>query len=156
MKLAAYDPNVTFAKLEAEGAVSCSLEFLLSISDFISIHAPLSQDTHHLIDRRALALVKPTAILINCSRGRLIDEVALTAALSEGHLAGAGLDVLETEPPAADNPRLKLEQVILTPHTAAHTAAALERVRRVAVENLLRVLRGEHLLNIVNPSVGQR
>jgi D-3-phosphoglycerate dehydrogenase len=156
MKLAVYDPYVKPAKIEAEDAVSCSLKSLFSISDFISIHAPLTEDTRHLIDSQALALVKPTAILINCSRGGLIDEAALTAALNEGRLAGAGLDVLETEPPAPDNPLLKLEQVILTPHTAAHTAAALERVRRVAVENVVRVLRGEPILNIVNPSVGQR
>ena len=156
MKLAAYDPYVTSAIIKAEEAVSCSLESLLSISDFISIHAPLSHATRHLIDSRALALVRPTAVLINCSRGGLIDEAALIAALEENRLAGAGLDVLETEPPAADNPLLKMEQVILTPHTAAHTAAALERVRRVAVENVVHVLKGEPLLNIVNPTVSQK
>jgi D-3-phosphoglycerate dehydrogenase len=156
MKVVAYDPYVSPSEMENAGASSCPFDTLLSISDFISINAPLTEATHHLVDRRALSLVKPTAIIINCARGGLIDEAALITALHDGRLAGAGLDVFEKEPPAHDNPLLKMEEVILTPHTAAHTAAALQRNRRIAVDNIVRVLKGQPLLNVVNPSVSQK
>lgn len=152
MKTVAYDPYVPPSEIDKAGASACPFDTLLSTSDFISIHAPLTQATHHVVDRRALSLVKPSAIIINCARGGLIDEAALITALHEGRLAGAGLDVFENEPPARDNPLLEMEQVILTPHTAAHTVAALQRVRRAAVENVLRILRGQPLPNAVNPA----
>jgi len=125
-------------------------------SDFISIHAPLTAETHHLVDEEALALVKASAILINCARGALIDETALITALQDRRIAGAGLDVLETEPLSPTSPLLKIDRVILTPHTAAHTAAALQRVRKSTVENVVRVLRGQPPLNLINNSVVSR
>ena len=149
MKLMAYDPYVSPPEMESQGASSCSFDSLLTISDFISIHAPLTPATRHLVDVRALSLIKPTAILINCSRGGLIDEAALIAALHEGRLAGAGLDVFETEPLPSSSALLKMDQVIVTPHTAAQTAAAFQRVRHVAVDNVVRVLRGQPPLHLV-------
>ena len=92
------------------------LETLLRESDYVSLHCPLTADTRHLIDAERLALMKPTAFLINTSRGALIDEKALIDALRNGTIAGAGLDVQETEPPAEDNPLYDMENVILTPH----------------------------------------
>lgn len=153
LKLLAYDPYLSPSAFVAEGATPLGLEALLTNSDFISLHAPLTCETHHLINATTLLLVKPTAILINCARGALIDEQAMVTALGEHKLAGVGLDVLEEEPPAPDNPLLKMEQVILTPHSAALTNLALQRVRRAAVDAVVRVLSGEPPLHVVNPSV---
>ncbi|MBR0374145.1 MAG: D-2-hydroxyacid dehydrogenase [Mogibacterium sp.] len=100
------EPGLTFVPLER----------LLRESDYISLHCPLTDKTRHMIDADALAMMKPTAFLINTSRGALVDEPALIRALTEGQIAGAGLDVQETEPPVADNPLYTLENVILTPH----------------------------------------
>ena len=154
MEPAAYDPYVAPSDMEREGVKPCALDSLLSVSDFISLHPPLNDSTRHLIDREALALMKPTAILINCSRGGVIDEAALIAALQEGRLAGAGLDVFEIEPPSVDNPLLKMHQVIVTPHSAAQTESALERVRRIAVENIANALSGRPIANLVPPCTG--
>ena len=93
-----------------------SLETLLKESDYVSLHCPLTPDTRHLINAERLAMMKPTAYLVNTSRGALIDEVALIEALQKGTIAGAGLDVQETEPPAAENPLYDMENVIMTPH----------------------------------------
>ncbi len=113
MKLLCY----TRTPRENSGAVTfVTLEELLSQSDYVSLHCPLNDKTKHMIDEKALSLMKPTAFLINTSRGALVDEAALIKALEEGKIAGAGLDVQETEPPAEDNPLYTLDNVILTPH----------------------------------------
>ncbi len=98
-------------------------------------------------------MVKPSAILINTARGGLIDEAALVQTLREQRLARAGLEVLEREPPLKDNPLLNMDRVVFTPHSAAHTRKALQRVREAAVDAVVRVFRGERPLHIVNPSV---
>jgi D-3-phosphoglycerate dehydrogenase len=117
MDVIAYDP---YAKKGAEPlpARLVPLDDLLRQSDYVSLNAPLTQETFHLIGERELALMKPTAVLINTARGALVDEAALAAALREGRIAGAGLDVFEAEPLPASSPLLELDNVILTPHTA--------------------------------------
>ena len=117
------------------------LDELLRQSDFVSVHAALSAETHHLIDARRLARMKPTAILINTARGGLIDEQALVQALTGGRLGGAALDVFEIEP-LPDGPLRHLEQVVLTPHVAGLSAASLRAMAHRASENILTLLRG--------------
>ena len=153
MKVIAHDPYLTPSAIEQEGASAASFEEVLSRSDILSLHAPLTPETHHLINAAALRLVKPSAILINCARGGLIDEQVLVDALRERRLARAGLEVLESEPPRRDNPLVTMDQVVFTPHSAAHTKKALQRVREAAVDAVVRVLKGERPLHVVNPSV---
>ncbi len=119
-----------------------SIEGLLADADIISLHCPLTEATRNLIDARAIALMRPGAIIINTARGGLIDEAALAAALDAGHLAGAGLDTLAEEPPARSNPLLARNDVLLTPHIGGNTDAALDATARSAVENLLALLGG--------------
>ncbi|WP_376797030.1 NAD(P)-dependent oxidoreductase [Thermogemmatispora sp.] len=118
-----------------------SLDELLSLSDVVSLHVPLTAETFHLINRERLASMKPGAYLINTARGELIDEEALVEALRSGHLAGAACDVFEHEPPGP-HPLLTLETVIATPHSAGQTLEGLRRLGEVTVENVLRVLAG--------------
>jgi glycerate dehydrogenase len=101
---------------DSEGVHYVSLDEVLRNSDYLSLHCPLTEQTHHILDAKALAKMKPSAFLINTSRGGLIDETALIEALQSGRIAGAGLDVQENEPPAEENPLYSLENVILTPH----------------------------------------
>lgn len=119
---------------------------LLADSDILSLHAPLTEATRHVIDARALAAMKPGAILINTSRGGLVDEAALHAALRSGHLRGAGLDAFEPEPPAADHPLLQLDQVVVTPHAGGGVFDNVAHVARHAFGNLARWQRGEAVL----------
>ena len=101
---------------DEDGIHYVPLKELLSESDFISLHCPLTDETRHMIDEEAISLMKPGAYIINTARGALIDEKALIRALEEGRIAGAGLDVQETEPPAEDSPLYRLDNVVLTPH----------------------------------------
>ncbi len=125
------------------------LDELLARSDILSLHIPLTPESDGLIDARALSLMKPGALLINTARGELVDQAALLAALSEGRLAGAGLDVFAAEPIADDNPLLGLENVVLTPHVAWLTGETFGRGLEVAIENGRRLVAGEALLNRV-------
>jgi phosphoglycerate dehydrogenase-like enzyme len=125
------------------------LDDLLAGSDVISLHVPLEPATVHLIDARRIALMKPTATLINVARGRLVDEAALVEALRAGTLARAGIDVFAEEPVAPDNPLFALDNVIATPHTAGITRGTSRRRNRLAVDNALRVLAGEPPLHLV-------
>lgn len=125
------------------------LRQLLTSSDIVSLHLPLTRESHHLIDSHALASMKPGAILINASRGGLVDEQALFDALLRGHLAGAGLDCFEQEPPPHDHPLFSLHQVVVTPHTAAATRDALRGKMQALFANLARWQRGEPLDNEV-------
>jgi phosphoglycerate dehydrogenase-like enzyme len=116
---------------------------LLAQADFLSLHLPLLPETANLVNEPFLARMKPGAFLINTSRGELIDEPALVDALKSGRLRGAALDAFIVEPPEAGNPLLSLPQVLLTPHTGAHTDGAIRNMGRMAVEGCLAVLRGE-------------
>jgi len=126
-----------------------TLEELLAASDAVSLHCPLTDQTEQLINAQRLALMKPTAFLINTSRGALVDETALAAALNAGRLAGAGLDVLSREPPSPDNPLLTAKNCVITPHLAWGTLAARERLLNVAVENLAAFRSGKPM-NVVS------
>jgi phosphoglycerate dehydrogenase-like enzyme len=125
------------------------LDDLLACSDLVSLHVPLTEETRNLLDARRIAAMRPGAILINTARGGLVDAPALQAALESGHLAGAGLDVFAEEPPAPDDPLLASERVVLAPHVAWLTRETLERSLRIAVENCMRLERGETLLHRV-------
>lgn len=121
----------------------CDLHSLLSNADFISLHCPLTEATAKLINAETLALMRPTAFLVNTSRGGVIDEDALAAALHAGRLAGAGLDVLTQEPPAAECPLLTAPNCLITPHYAWATYEARQRLYRVAVDNIRAYLAGK-------------
>ncbi len=125
------------------------LETIFRRSDVVSLHCPLTPDTHHLVNAERLSWMKPTAFLLNTGRGPLVDEPALAAALNSGRIAGAGLDVLSVEPPPADNPLLRTKNCLITPHIAWATAAARERLMTVAVENVRAFLAGRPQ-NVVN------
>ncbi|MEW6046679.1 MAG: phosphoglycerate dehydrogenase [Bacillota bacterium] len=134
------------------GVERAGLEELLQQADFLSLHAPLTPETHHLIGARALRSMKPTAYLINTARGGLVDTQALVQALSEGWIAGAALDVYEAEPPS-DPQLLQAPHLILTPHMGAHTTEAATRMGYLAADNLLAVLQGLRPEHVVNPEV---
>ena len=122
---------------------------LLSESDYVSIHTPVTPKTHHLIDRAGFALMKPGAILINVARGEIVDEAALLEALQTGKLHGAGLDVFTQEPPAPQHPLLHMENVITTPHIAGATRGTSRRRGYAAAENVHRVAQGIPPLHVV-------
>ncbi len=144
-----YTDDMPNDSLEKElGAVRLSLDELLSVSDFISLHVPLLPATKHLIGERELRLMKPTAILINTSRGPVIDEAALAVALDKRIIGGAGLDVYEFEP--AVNPMLlKQKNAVLLPHIASATNTTREKMAHMAVENLTAFIKGEEPPNRV-------
>jgi (S)-sulfolactate dehydrogenase len=142
MNVAAYDPYVPGDSPAFAGASRLDLDALLGSADVLSLHVPLTPETRHMIDAGALARMKPDAVLVNAARGGVVDEPALAAALRAGRLAGAALDVFETEPLGADRGALfaGLANVILTPHVAGVTVESNVRVSRVTVENVLRHL----------------
>ena len=149
MRVLAYDPFVTAERAAKVGVELTSLKTLLAIADFVSLHAPLTNETEHLIGAAELALMQPTAYLINTARGGLVDETALFVALQEGRIAGAGLDAFAQEPPW-DNPLLTLRNVVVTPHIGAHTREAIERVGLLAAQNVVQALRtGEPVHRVV-------
>jgi phosphoglycerate dehydrogenase-like enzyme len=121
------------------------LDELLERSDFVSLHCPLTEQTRHLIDARTLALMKPNAILVNTARGPIVDQVALAAALREGTIAGAGLDVTDPEPLPPDDPLWDAPNLIVLPHIGSATHTAREQMAEMAVDNLLAGLAGEPL-----------
>ena len=152
-RLRAFGSRLLFADVvprSAPGATAVALDDLLSGSDVVTVHVPLDHDTRHLIGDEQLARMKPGAILINASRGPVVDEAALVRALDSGHLGGAGLDVFEVEPLAADSPLRAFENVILSPHAAAWTDEAEARLLDVCGANLSRVLRDQEPFNVVN------
>ncbi len=124
------------------GVEFVALETLFRQADVVSLHCPLTPETERLVNAERLAWMKPTALLLNTGRGPLVDEVALAAALRENRPAGAGLDVLSTEPPKADNPLLAAPNVVITPHIGWATRAARERLMQTAVENVRAFLAG--------------
>ena len=153
MRTLGFDPNLGDHEILARGAEPRALESLLSESDFVTLHAPSTPSTHHLLDARAIAAMKSAAFLINHARGALVDTAALTDALKRGHLAGAAVDVLEVEPPSPGLELLQLDNVIVTPHSAALTDEAMRRMGCDAAEDILRVLRGEPPHACANPQV---
>ncbi len=153
MRIVAYDVVQDLPFAEPTGVAYVSLADLLRQSDFVSIHCFLNETTRHLINAERLALMKPTAFLVNTARGGLVDTEALCRALREKRIAGAALDVVEEEPLPADSPLRAFDNVQLTPHAAGSTADARERSGTMAAENLIRALRGERPAGLVNPEV---
>ncbi len=142
------------ARPEVEDALGIerrSLDELLKSSDFVSIHVPLNNSTRHLIGERELALMRRTAVLVNTSRGPVVDEGALYRALKDGRIFGAGLDVFETEPIGFDNPLLELDNVVLLPHIGSASIATRTKMAVMAARNLARVLSGQMPQNPVSP-----
>ena len=153
MRLVAYDSYLPQSAFEDAGVESVSFDELVERSDYISIHCPLTDETMHLFDEDVFRRMKPTAYLINTARGPVVEHAALVRALQEGWIAGAGLDVQETEPPRPDDPLLEMENALLTPHTSYQSD---ESVRNLAVQcgqEVGRVLTGRMPLNLVNPEV---
>lgn len=154
MEVLVHDPLLTAETAEKMGVRPVSIEELCRLSDAITIHAPLNDDTRGIIGAAELALMKPTALIVNCARGGLIDEAALFDALREHKIGGAALDVFEIEPLPADHPLRGLDNVVLTPHLAASTTEAQEKVARDIAIQIREALGGEMIRNAVNaPSV---
>jgi glyoxylate reductase len=152
MKVVVYDPPVKEMIQKVKGMEYRELDDLLKESDFVTLHCPLTKETYHLIGKRELDLMKPTAILVNTSRGPVVDEKALVSALKKGKIAGAGLDVYEREPKLS--PGLsKLENVVLLPHIGSLTKDTREQMAVVAAKNAIAMVRGKRPKNIVNPEV---
>jgi D-3-phosphoglycerate dehydrogenase / 2-oxoglutarate reductase len=146
-----YDPYTAADVIRKNGAENVDLNTLLAEADFISIHAPLTTATRHLINAAALKKMKKTAILINTSRGPIIDENALIEALQKGRISSAGLDVFENEPIGKDHPLVTMSNVILTSHVAWYSKNSARDLQSGAAREVLRVLSGEKPMNWVNP-----
>jgi D-3-phosphoglycerate dehydrogenase len=156
LRVLAHDPFVSADAMTSLGVEARSLEDLLRESDFVSAHAPHTKDTHHLMSDAQFDLMKSSAVFVNTGRGRVVDEPALIRALQQGKIAGAGLDVLEDEPPDPSNPLLAMANVVVTPHMASYSNEAnVERRRRVGQE-IAAALSGRRPRNVVNPSVLER
>ena len=155
MKVRAYDPFLPAGSTTGAAVLEDSLTALLGWADFISLHVPLSDETHHLIDQERLKLMKPGCRLVNTSRGPVIDESALARALREGRLAGAALDVFEEEPLSADHPLCGTPNTLLTPHISGLTDSALERASLMAAQGILDVLQGRRPEHVANPGYSE-
>jgi D-3-phosphoglycerate dehydrogenase / 2-oxoglutarate reductase len=153
LRVVASDPYVSAEVMSGMGVEPRTLEDLLRESDFVSIHAPLTRETRGLIDAARLKLMKPTAVLINTARGKVIDEAALIQALRDGGIAAAGLDVLAQEPPDPSNPLLKMPNVVVTPHMASYSDESNVARRRRLGEDIAAVLTGRRPAHVVNPAV---
>jgi len=151
-----YDPYVDPTDVEAYGATLVSLEKLMAKSDFISVHAPLTDQTYRLIGEKEIGLMKSSAFIINTSRGPVIDENALIDALKEGRIAGAGLDVLEKEPIESNNPLLNIDTAIITPHAAWYSEEAEAELRIKAAQGVTDVLLGYWPKYLINKEVKEK
>lgn len=154
MRIYSYDPCLSPEYMARVGVKPCdSLEEVFQKGDFVSIHVPLTDGTRNLVDKKQLALMKPTAYLINASRGGVVNEEDLYTALQNKSIAGAAVDVFAQEPPGKDNPLFTLDNIVVTPHIAAMTDGALVRMARDVAKGVLSVLRGERPSSLVNPEV---
>ena len=149
------DPFVAADQVAACGARKVELEELLRRSDVVSLHAPLTADTRHMMGPAQFALMKKTALLVNTGRGGLVDEDALLHALENHQIGGAALDVLETEPVAADHALLRCERVIITPHAAYYSETSQQELRRRTLLNVTELLQGRDPGTILNPEAGE-
>ena len=153
LKLLGYDPYLDKSLAGKYGITLVSLPELLKESDFVSVHTPLNKQTLHLMGEQEFKQMKPTAYFINTSRGSVVDEPALNKALQNKWLAGAGLDVFEKEPVTIDNPLLKMDNVVVTPHSASYSDASFKRLRSIVGQEAARVLSGHWPRNMVNKTV---
>ena len=153
MHVIAYDPYVSELTISDDGVEPVSRDELLARSDFISVHAPHNEETHHAFSADAFGKMKPSSIIINTARGPIIDEQALIDALETGAIAGAGLDVLEQEPPSTEKPLLQMENVLVSPHVASATTRMRPETRRRVGREVALVLRNKWPMSCVNPTV---
>jgi glyoxylate reductase len=149
MRILAYGPRLTDAEAAQAGAERVALDDLLQRSDFVSLHCPLRPETRHLINRDTLAKMKPSAILINTTRGAVVDQTALYEALVNGVIAGAALDVTDPEPLPADDPLLRLPNALVVPHVGSATIGTRGKMAQIAIDNLLAGLNGQPLPHAV-------
>lgn len=150
MKILAYDPYLPDEVFASVGARRCTLDEIYAEADFISVNAPLTKETYHLVDANAFAKMKPEAVLVNTSRGALIDDAALVDALTSKKIRAAAIDVYENYPKTADSPLLIPDNLILTPHIAWNTVESGEALHVEVTEEVVRFLEGKPNLNIVN------
>ena len=152
MKVTVYDPFLPERPDLPQGiSMTTDLDAIFSANTFVTLHTPLLPSTRRLACERRLRLMKPGSYLINASRGPVVDEAALIKVLQEGHLAGAGLDVFDPEPPEPNNPLLKMKNVVLSPHIASSTETSLTAMLTGTVDNIVQVLKGKRPLWIANP-----
>jgi D-3-phosphoglycerate dehydrogenase len=144
---------VSELEITKEGVEPVGFNELLERSDYLSIHTPHNDETEHAFNSDAFARMKETAFLVNTARGPIVDELALIEALRTGQIAGAGLDVLEQEPPERDNPLLTMDNVVVTPHVASATTRMRPETRRRVGREVALVLRGKWPMSCVNPTV---
>ncbi len=150
MNVIAYSRRISEKQETEFGCLTPDMKEVFSKADYISLHLPGSAATHHMINAELIGLMKPNAILINCGRGEVVDEAALIRALQEGKIQGAALDVVETNLPTDDNPLLKMDNVIVTPHTAAFTTEALENMSYQAALGIVETLQGKPVTFPIN------
>lgn len=156
MKVLAFDPFITQGRIRERSAEPVPLEKLLQRSDIVSVNVPLSHATRGLVGEKEMRLMKPSSVLINTSRGKVLDETALERALTSGWIAAAGIDVFENEPPDPTSPLLKLPNITMTPHSAAFTSESTKALWLACVGAAIDVLNGRRPgppANILNPSV---
>ena len=153
LKILAHDPYVPAEVMEKMGVEAVELDRLLQASDFVSLHTALTAENRHMLGMQQFKLMKPTAYLINTGRGLLVDEEALYAALTQGDIAGAALDVIEVEPVKMDNPLLKLDNVVVTGHSGHYSDMAIANIRQRPAEDVSRIMSGEWPRGWINPEV---
>ena len=155
MQLLVCDPYIPASHVTALGGRWVGLAQLFEESDFVTLHCPLNQETRHMVGERELSRMKKSAYLVNLARGGVVDETALHRCLAGKRIAGAAIDVFETEPPPEDHPMLRLDNVLLTPHIGGSTYDAQARGERGAAEDVVRVLQGERPRNpVIGPGIG--
>lgn len=155
-RLLAWDPYVSDDEIRSKKAEPVDFGTLLSQSDMVTLHLPLTEETQGMIDAKALAKMKMTAFLVNTARGGIIDSAALVQAVESGQIAGAALDVVDEEPPSPDHPLYCTDRILVTAHVAWYSEQAFRDVRVKAVEEVARVLQGELPRNLLNPGVRPR
>ena len=155
-RLLAWDPYVDDGEMRAKGIEPVDFETLLSQSDMVTLHLPLTEETQGMIDAGALAKMKETAFLVNTARGGIVDSAALVQAVEAGQIAGAALDVVDEEPPPPEHPLYCTERILVTAHVAWYSEQAFRDVRVKAVEEVARVLGGRLPVNLLNPGVRPR
>lgn len=156
MEVLCYDPYVSPEQAQAMGVKAVSLEDGLAQADYVSLNMRLTEETKGFLSTEAFRQMKPTAYLINASRGGTVDEAALIEAVQSGEIAGACLDVLCEEPPKPDNPMLHTDGIFVTPHISYLTQSSLDELQRTAAANAVAFLRGEPVASVVNPEAGEK
>ncbi len=155
-RLLAWDPYVDESEMRQRGVEATDFDTLLAESDFVTLHLPLTEETHYMIGAGALAKMKPTSFLVNTARGGIVDSDALYRAVESGQIAGAALDVVDVEPPPEDHPMHRTDRILVTAHVAWYSQQAFEDLRVLAVREVARVLQGDLPVNLLNPEVKPR